>query len=298
MSPLDLHRKAVTVAVLVTFLWSSSWILIKWGLDTLPPLTFAGLRYFLGFLCLLPFALRYGRAAPNEALTRRDWLELLGYGLLFYAITQGAQFMALGYLPAASLSLLLNLSPLLIAVLGFLLLGERLVRSHGLALMLCMSGVLIYFDFNALSTEAWIGIFLGMLCLLANSLSAVAGRAINRRGRHPAALITLISMGAGSLSLLLAGFFLEPWPVIGWAEMVLIGWLAMVNTALAFVLWNRALSELNATEAGLINNAMLPQIAILAWIFLDEALGAIQILAIALIVAALIVLQRQRQRHR
>ena len=45
-------------------------------------------------------------------------------------------------------------------------------------------------------------------------------------------------------------------------------------TVVAFVLWNRALGELSATEAGLINNAMLPQIAILAWIFLDEALGA------------------------
>jgi len=76
--------------------------------------------------------------------------------------------------------------------------------------------------------------------------------------------------------------------------MALIEWLAVVNTALAFVLWNRALAELSATEAGLINNAMLPQIAILAWIFLVEALGAIQILAIALMVIALIVLQRQR----
>lgn len=73
MPPLDRHRKAVTVAVFVTFLWSSSWILIKWGLDALPPLTFAGLRYFLGFLCLLPFALRYQRAAPREPLTRREW---------------------------------------------------------------------------------------------------------------------------------------------------------------------------------------------------------------------------------
>ena len=107
-------------------------------------------------------------------------------------------------------------------------------------------------------------------------------------------MITLISMGAGSASLLVSGIVLEPWPTLGWAEVTLIGWLAVVNTALAFVLWNRALGELSATEAGLINNAMLPQIAILAWIFLDEVLGGIQIPAIALMVIALIVLQRQR----
>ncbi|HKZ55913.1 MAG TPA: DMT family transporter [Anaerolineales bacterium] len=50
------HLSAVFQALFVTFLWSTSWVLIKWGLDEIPPLIFAGLRYGLGFLCLLPFA--------------------------------------------------------------------------------------------------------------------------------------------------------------------------------------------------------------------------------------------------
>ncbi len=45
-------------ALLVTFLWSTSWVLIKLGLRaSLPALTFAGLRYSLAFLCLVPFVL-------------------------------------------------------------------------------------------------------------------------------------------------------------------------------------------------------------------------------------------------
>jgi drug/metabolite transporter (DMT)-like permease len=49
-------------------------------------------------------------------------------------------------------------------------------------------------------------------------------------------------------------------------------WLAVVNTALAFWLWNKSLQVLTAMESSIINNTMLVQISLLAWLFLDESL--------------------------
>jgi hypothetical protein len=46
--------------------------------------------------------------------------------------------------------------------------------------------------------------------------------------------------------------------------------LAVVNTAVAFTLWNRSLRPLSALESAGINNTMLIQIALLAWVFLGE----------------------------
>lgn len=290
------HKGAVVLALLVTFLWSTSWVLIKLGLDELPPLTFAGLRYALGFLCLVPYAMRFRRARPLVPMKFPDWLILIGFGILFYGITQGAQFMALLHLPAAGLSLLLNLSPLLIAALSFVLLGERLEWRHGFGLGLCLVGVVLYFGPERLLEEAGLGIFLGAVCLLANALSTVLGRGIQRSGRYPSGLVTLISMGAGSVALLTVGLVMEPWPGINATQALLIGWLAVVNTALAFLLWNNVLKHLTATEAGVINNAMLPQIAVLSWIFLGEALDLRQILAIVLVMLAVVSLQRLGRR--
>ncbi|MEZ4516648.1 MAG: EamA family transporter [Chloroflexota bacterium] len=48
------HTRAVLQALLVTFLWSTSWVFIKLGISDIPPITFAGLRYFLAFLVLIP----------------------------------------------------------------------------------------------------------------------------------------------------------------------------------------------------------------------------------------------------
>src|SRR3712207_5164925 len=111
-----LHLRAVLEALLVTVLWSSSWVLIKHGLQDIPPLTFAGLRYACAALILLPISLRVVGAAAFRALTRGDLALLTVFGLIQYSLTQGAQFVALGLLPATTLSLLLAFSPALVAV--------------------------------------------------------------------------------------------------------------------------------------------------------------------------------------
>jgi drug/metabolite transporter (DMT)-like permease len=59
---------------------------------------------------------------------------------------------------------------------------------------------------------------------------------------------------------------------------LLIAWLAVVNTAFAFTLWNHTLRTLSAVESSIINNLMLPQIAILAFVFLGETLNGKEIL--------------------
>ena len=52
------HVRSMLQALFVTFLWSTSWVLIKFSLEEIPALTFAGLRYALAFLLLLPLVLR------------------------------------------------------------------------------------------------------------------------------------------------------------------------------------------------------------------------------------------------
>ena len=49
------HWAAVLQALFVTLIWSASWVLIKVGLAHIPAITFAGLRYSLAAVGLLPF---------------------------------------------------------------------------------------------------------------------------------------------------------------------------------------------------------------------------------------------------
>jgi drug/metabolite transporter (DMT)-like permease len=77
-------------------------------------------------------------------------------------------------------------------------------------------------------------------------------------------------MGIGATALLGSGLFVEEMPRLDLTGWGIILWLAVVNTAIAFTLWNRTLRTLSAAESSMINNTMLVQIAILAWFFLGE----------------------------
>lgn len=70
------------------------------GLEDIPPLTFAGLRYGLAVVILVPLFARAGDHRAVASGSRRELALLVALGVLLYAVTQGAQFVALLYLNA------------------------------------------------------------------------------------------------------------------------------------------------------------------------------------------------------
>jgi drug/metabolite transporter (DMT)-like permease len=269
-------------ALLVTFLWSTSWVLIKIGLQDLPALTFAGLRYTLAFVCLLPFALQPKHRRQFLSLSRRDWSGLLALGVLFYALTQGSQFLGLAYLPAATVSLLLNFTSVIVALMGIAFLAEVPTWLQWGGMGLFIAGILVYFYPVHIPQAQAVGFIAVAVGVLANAASSILGRGINRGGRISPLIVTTASMGIGAILLLATGIFLEGLPVLSLANWAIVAWLALVNTAFAFTLWNHTLRTLGAMESSIINGTMLIQIALLAWIFLGESLTPQAILGMLL----------------
>ena len=285
-------------ALFVTALWSSSWILIKFGLHDIPALTFAGLRYFLAFLCLLPFAVAPSTRAAIRNLTGRQWALLTALGVVYYALTQGTQFIGLSLLPAVTASMMLNCTSAVVALAGVFLLSERPSPLQWAGVILNLAGVLIFFYPAAFAHGEWVGIAVMTLGLAANSGSSLLGRYINRDRAIPALAVTTVSMGVGSLLMLAGGIAAQGLPPLKASSWAIIAWLAVVNTALAFTLWNRTLQILSAVESTIINSTMMIQIACLAWIFLDESLSPQKIAGLVLAGAGAVFVQLRHTRRR
>jgi drug/metabolite transporter (DMT)-like permease len=279
------HRRAVAQALLVTFLWSTSWVLIKTGLAEIPALTFAGLRYAVAFFCLLPLMLRPTNRQLVRALSVADWVRLSLLGVLLYAVTQGSQFMALAYLPAITTSLLLNFTSICVALLSLFLFAERPRPWQWLGIGLNIAGILLFFYPIDLPLHERIGLGIALLGVLANAGSALLGRVVNRGGTLPSVVVTTISMGIGAVLLLGSGLIWQPWPTLTLSNWLAIGWLAVINTAFAFTLWNQTLRTLSAVESSMINSTMLIQITLLAWFVLGERINGQEMLG--LIIAGL-----------
>lgn len=291
------HLGAVFQALFVTFLWSTSWVLIKIGLADIPALTFAGLRYSLAFLCLLPFAWRSRQHVASSALSAGWWVRLVGLGILLYAVTQGAQFVGLSYLPSVTVSLLLNFTNIIVALLGIVWLGERPSWRQWGGIFLFLGGVFVYFYPLFIPDAQVVGFIVVLIGVLANAFSSVLGREVNRDGRLPPLLVTTISMGTGATLLLVSGITIQGLPPLTLVHWAIIAWLALVNTAFAFTLWNHTLRTLSAVESSIINGTMLIQIAILAWVFLHEALTVQDIVGMLLAAAGALIVQLGRKRR-
>jgi drug/metabolite transporter (DMT)-like permease len=266
------HLTSILIALFVTVLWSSSWVLVKVGLNDIPPLTFAGLRYVWAFLVLLPTTLlSQTRRSEILGMTRRNWLRLAMLGLLFYTVTQGLVYVALEHLRAATLSLMLNFTSAIVAVIGIFWLAEIPTVLQWIGMSIYLVGALIYF-YPLRTDDPMVGLIVGGIVVVANAISALLGRDINRTRTLNPMIVTLVSMGVGSIALLILGVLLQGLPRMDLLSWSIIGWLAIINSAFAFTLWNMTQRTLTATESSIINNTMLIQIAVFAWAFLDEHL--------------------------
>lgn len=285
---------AIAQALLVTFLWSTSWVLIKIGLREVPALTFAGLRYVLAFLVLVPVLAYRGHLKQVRRLPPRIWAQLAVLGVLFIAVTQGAQFLALAYLPAVTVNLILSLTTIAVALMGIVFLAERPGPVQWGGIGLAMLGALVYFLPVGVGGGQAIGLIVAGVCVLANGGSGVLGRDVNRRKDLPPLLVTTVSMGFGAILLLGVGLVFQGLPRLSLTGWLIIAWLAIVNTALAFTLWNRTLRTLTAVESSVINNTMLIQIPILAVIFLGERLTWLEIFGLILAGVGTLIVQLRR----
>lgn len=289
------HRTAIFQALFVVFLWATSWVFVKIGLKDIPPVTFAGLRYFTAFLILV--AVLFFSEAKDEIrqLSSRMWWRLILLGILMYAATQGAVFVTLAYLPAVTTNLLMSFSTIGVAALSIFWLNEKPTWIQWGGILLALTGAMIYFLPVSIPQSQMIGVIAGLVGVTANIISSIMGREINRAEAHHPLIVTVVSMGAGSTLLLLAGFYFEKPPTMtlqGWG---IILWLALANTAFAFTLWNHTLRALTAAESSVIGGTMMIWVPILAYFFIGESITRKEILGLIVTAAGTLIVQLKRR---
>jgi drug/metabolite transporter (DMT)-like permease len=285
-------------AIVVTVLWSSSFVLIKWGLSDIPPLFFATLRYALAFAVLLAVQTTFGRREQRTRPTgRRQAALLLVAGIAGYTVAQGFQFVGLYYLPAITTSFLLTFNPLFVLVLGVGLLGEgaSLLQLGGLGLALV--GAWAFFSARVAWGGQWLGVLVVVVSGLGWALYLVMVRFLQQSGYAGSLRLTTTTMGIGVGGMAVLTLLSGQYASLTASGVLTIVWLATANTALAFFMWNWALKTIPAYELTVLQNVMLVEIALFAFVFLQETITSVMVLGMALVLAGVFVVQAQAVRR-
>jgi drug/metabolite transporter (DMT)-like permease len=265
---------AIAEGVLATLIWASSFVFVKIGLDYMGPLTIAGLRYFLASLLLLPFVIH--REKTKRPRTSSIWLRLFLIGFSAYAIGNGAMFWGLKYLPATTGSFMMGFSPLLILFAAAVWLKEIPTRRQIMGVVVALTGSVLFFS-TGLRVGEPLGLGIVAVGLLGFLFFGILGREVAREQKVDTLSLTAIPLAFGGGLLLLVALPLEGLPAFSLTGWGIVLWLAVINTAFAYLLYNHSLQVLTALEMNVMLNLSPLGTAVLAWLLLDERLSIIQI---------------------
>ena len=279
---------AIVEALFTTLIWSSTFIIVKLGLETMGPLTIAGFRYMIGGLVLLPVVLL--RKRTNTPISKSIWIRLILIGVSSYSIANGALFWGLKFVPATTGSFMLSLVPILVLAGGALFLQEKPTCWQVLGVSISFLGSGLFFSTGLLPGQPR-GMLIISLGLFGFMTFGLLGRSIAReRQLDPLRLTTLPLLIGGFLSFLLA-IIIEGIPHLSGASIIIVFWLAVINTALGYLLYNHALQELTALEVNMILNLSPFFTALLGWIFLGERIALIQLAGMLIMITGVILVQ-------
>ena len=279
-------RAPVAIALLLlSVTWGYSWVFIKLGSFDAEPFSFAGLRCFLGSVCLLVALKLSGRQFLPTRLR-----ELLVLGLVNTTCLVGSSQWAVTLGAANRTSIVVFTMPFWTLLLARLVLGERIRGVQWLAVALAALGLTAVMQPWAFEGYAKSNVIaLGAAWIWASS--AVMIKYIQLREPMDLLHLTAWQMAFGSVLLLVLATVSGEAPIV-WTDRFLfaLGFTALVSTACGWCLWVYLLDYLPAGTAGMAI-LLIPVVAVFSTSYhLEEPLVRGDIIGITLIVSGLCVL--------
>jgi drug/metabolite transporter (DMT)-like permease len=296
-------NSTIFLAIVACLLWSSAFASVKVGLQYNTPLQFAGIRFFISGLLLLPFALRQGNFISIVIKNFRFivWISLLQIFLLYALFYHG-----LNLVPAAIGAIVVGSGPLFVALLThFFMQNDRLTLRKSLSMLLGFAGIVVVsLSRNASQSPVGNVILWGVLILLiSNTIGGISNIVIaNAKGKVPSYILSSTTLAMGGIFLFLfsipfEGVQLGPFPTNYWIALT---WLSFLSAG-AFTIWFNLLRR-PGVKVSVLNmwKFIIPIFgAILSWIIIPDEKPTLQIISgMVLTSISLILITIDDRRHK
>jgi drug/metabolite transporter (DMT)-like permease len=265
-STLPLLAAATTVV-----LWASAFVGIRAVGDELSPGPLTLGRLAIGSLVLGAFVAWRREAWP----ARRDWSPIVACGLLWFGAYNVLLNAAEQRVDAGTAAMLVNVGPILIAVLAGVLLREGFPRSLVAGCAIAFGGVVVI-GFATAELEGGWGAWLCLGAAVAYAATVVIQKPLLTR--VSALQMTFLACAVGTVACL--GFAPALAGELGRAEGSSVAWvvyLGVFPTAIAFTTWAYALARTSAGKMGASTYVVPPVTILLAWLALGETPPALAV---------------------
>ncbi len=283
------------IIVILSLIWSSTWLVIKLGLETMPPFLSAGWRFLIAFLTLLAFAKKLKLAIPKDIRTHLFFIFFsfinftAGYALVYW----GEQ-----YINSGLTSVLFSVMPFYVALFSIHLLpSEEVTIKKFIGISVGFLGVLIIFK-DQLHLGGPMAIYGMMAVVLSPAFSAV-GTIMGKKARQKYHAVTLNTFPIlyTSLTLFVMHFLFESGQsaVYSWQALFSLFYLGIFGTAIAFVLYFTMLKNTSAVLMSLITFITPPLALWWGWFVLGETITWELVLGMLIIFGGIAIVRKTQR---
>ena len=254
------------VAITLVF-WASAFVAIRHLGTSFSPGSLSLGRLLVGTLALGAVLLPRGWVRPS----RSDWVRMCVIGILWFALYNVALNAGELRVDAGTAAMLIQLSPLLVALLAAVFLGERATLALGVGLVVAFAGVVLIASSSSQdATRDLLGVALCLVAAAAYAVSLVLQKPLV--SRLPAIQVTWVACAVGTVFCL--PFSADLASDLQAASVADIGWvvyLGVFPTAIAFSTYAFALSHMSAGNLSVTTYLVPPITVLMSWLVLSEA---------------------------
>jgi drug/metabolite transporter (DMT)-like permease len=276
----------VLMAIVSSAIGGTSAALIRFMIGSTDALTLSALRFGGGFIALIPVALLLGSPWPKG----RDWIGVVGLGILFFGLCFFLFNWALSFTTAARGALAMSTLPLLTMLAGAVLGLERLTWRKSLGVLIAIGGTTaaLITGLAAAPPEAWHGDLIMIAAALCYALYNVWSRPFIKRSAP--LTYTTATMGAGAAFVAVAAWVCGDVTVL--ADYDAPHWLAIlylgtIGSALSTFLWISALERTTPTRVASTSTLNPVTTSALAAVLLGEPIGLNIVVGVAAVLGGI-----------
>ena len=237
--------KALLLGLVFALIWSSAFTSARIIVSHAPPLGALSLRFFLSGILALIIALWLKQTFK---LTKKQLRATVVFGVCQNTIYLGLNFVAMQWIEASLAAIIASSMPLLVALLGWFFLGQRLSTVGVLGLGLGFVGVILIMGFRLTAGISELGLIYCIVGALALSIATLAVRNTNSGGNLMVIVGYQMLIGGASLSIF--SIIFETYKVsFDWELMVAFIYTTLAPGLIATVVWFWLVNEIGAIKA-------------------------------------------------
>ncbi|HDR8053231.1 TPA: DMT family transporter [Bacillus cereus] len=261
---------------LAASIWGGMYVVSKYVLDFIPPLTLVWLRFIIAFVVLYGILkLAEKKQKKKVTIRKKDWLLFAWIGFIGYFISITCQFIGTKLSDAHTGSLVTSATPAFMVIFAALILKEKLSARRLLSTILATIGVIIVIGWDIEIGSYFIGTIILVGAAITWALLSIYVKIASAR---------FSSLVITTYAIFFSLFFITPFMIwelqtssIGTVNTyVILGvlYLGIVSTAGAFFLWNKGLELMDASIGSLFFFFQPIVGSLLGWLLLNETLNS------------------------